>query len=311
MRRARGLGRARSIALAVAQLTLLGSAAPHAARASGCCVSATAVGMGRLLSWERFAVGLQTSLVTTLGFHDGGGTFHRAGDGDADLQLRNDVWALVDLTHHLSLWADLPLVLGYRRAGALGGGFGGGVGDVQAGLRWDVVPVAGYAGRPGVALTIGATAPTGRTARDALLEGDPRGAGVTGRGAWVPALGLVVERAAERWFLRGAGALQLTIAPGDADAGVPRRADPGLVASLVVGGRVHDEVVLSGFARVAVTQAAGATGIDPALGLAVAVRAGDHVTLQASLESSLLVDGVARGAPGQLSAALGVRYGYF
>lgn len=308
----------RGVALA-GVLVALASLPSRPARAASCCVSATAVGMGRLLAWERFAVGLQSALVSGLGYFDLDGRWRRASAGYRDYQWRSDVWGLVDLTHHLTLAVDLPLILNYRAAGDLGSGVGGGVGDLQAGLRWDVLPVGGYVGRPGFALSLAFTAPTGRATDTAIGRGDVVGAGVTGRGAWVLSAGAVLEKAADTWFVRCGLTLNVPLPMTRADTGASQRFGPGLAALLVAGGRLVEDLTLSGLVRLDwehdVTLAGAAVPdswvLDPGVGIALSWRVHPHVTLQASLDTNLFVDWLGHNAPGRVTAALGLRYGHF
>ena len=75
---------------------------------------------------------------------------------------------------------------------------GGGVGDITALARSDIVPVTGWKGLPGVALTFSATVPTGRGPQRA---NDPLAADVTGVGTAELRPGLSFEKTWDSgWF---------------------------------------------------------------------------------------------------------------
>jgi hypothetical protein len=95
----------------------------------------------------------------------------------------------------LSRAAQVALVLRavqtHRSAGALDE-WGGGIGDVSASARYELVQAAEYRRFPGVAILAGATAPTG-TAPEAATR--PLATDATGAGSYDASLGVGLEKA--------------------------------------------------------------------------------------------------------------------
>jgi hypothetical protein len=97
----------------------------------------------------------------------------------------------------LQLGLAIPFVETNRVSSPLSD-FGGGLGDISASARYDFIYAAESAHVPGLALTGGVTAPTGRPpeqAHDSLL------ADATGTGAWQGALGGSVEQVLATSFI--------------------------------------------------------------------------------------------------------------
>ncbi|MEW5854042.1 MAG: hypothetical protein AB2A00_35030 [Myxococcota bacterium] len=124
-------------------------------------------------------------------------------------ELRLDVGGIIRATEHLQLGASAPLVV-TRRAGPKGSSVGGGLGDATLFARYDVIPVGGQAGLPGVGLVLGATIPSGRAGRDAT---DVLGADATGQGLWELRPGVMLERVWLNGFFAVLGASLALRAP--------------------------------------------------------------------------------------------------
>ena len=298
------------LALALA----LAATAPAVARGAACCMSATAFGTGRLLIWEEFAVGLRTTFAESLGAWDPDGTW-RPYDTFDEREWRTELWGLAALSRRASVFARMPWVMTARATSTLDD-FGGGPGDLSAGLRYELLTIGEYAELPAIALTLSVTAPTGRATHDAET---PLGVDVTDRGSWALAAGVSFEHTALPAYARLDLGLTVPLPFERPDLGETQRYGPELVAALAGGLELSADVVLSLVARCA-WQApltlAGATvddseRLDLGLGLAASWRFDPHWTLQLGLDTALFADDLGENQPGRLSGTLGLRYGHF
>lgn len=309
--------------LTVAALLGLSAAvalAPTRARAAACCLSATATGTGRLLIWERFAIGLRTSYVAGIGSWSTRGEFRTYGADYAEHDWRSELWTLVGVHRRVSLFGRLPWAMNARSAGNLGSAVGGGVGDVQLGTRIEAIAIGEYARVPALAVRVGVTAPSGRSTDAAMKAGDdPLGTSVTGRGAWVLAAGLTSEITRAPWFVQLDADVIVPLPSTRADLNRVQRFGPGIAAAVTAGRELKDGLVLSAYARVlweSDVTIAGRTvddsaRLDTGLGLALSWRFDPHWTLQAGVDSGLFVDALGDNQPGRVTTTLGLRYGYF
>ncbi|HRE92199.1 MAG TPA: hypothetical protein PK095_23995, partial [Myxococcota bacterium] len=71
-----------------------------------------AFGIGRLLIWEDFALGLRTSLSPGLGDWDKDGHWRSwDGAGYHETEWRSELWALAGIDRRASIFARVPAVL--------------------------------------------------------------------------------------------------------------------------------------------------------------------------------------------------------
>jgi hypothetical protein len=131
----------------------------------------------------------------------------------------------------LQLAARVPWVQGLRQSGNSGLVTAGGLGDVQAGLRWDIVAVGERPERPAVAILASVTLPTATRAEEATA---PLGVDATGRGVWGGALGVAVEQVWMPWFVRFEARLAGSVPFVRRDAQVSQQFGP--VGQLAVSG---------------------------------------------------------------------------
>ena len=307
-------GRARPVAVGlVAAIACLSGAR---AEASPCCVSATAHGVGRLLMWEDWAVGMRTSMALGVGGWDTAGDFRAFGDTYAEQEWRQELWTLVGLVRRVELHARVPAVLTHRRAGSASE-TGGGLGDVQAGLRYEIVPFGGPPPVSGVATTLAVVAPTGRPLFSAHR---PLGTDATGRGAWVVVAALALEQTRMPWFvqLEIGASLPLPMERGDLE--VVQRFGPGLQIAPIGGVEVVPGSVVVSLTGYLSWEApltldgrtvADSSHLDTGLGAAASWRVLPHWTLQVSAATGLFLDGLGANQPGRVTATVGVRYGHF
>lgn len=304
----------RPLITALGVIGALGVISDQAVHAAPCCMSATAFGIGRLLTWEDFAVGFRTSLSPVLGTWNSDGYWNEYGDY-SDLEWRSEVWALVPIDRRLSLFLRLPAVVNARST-ASDSDVGGGLGEVSFGGRYEILAIGEYAELPAIALTLAVLAPTGRATEDART---PLGVDVTGRGAWVLSAGLSVELTEVPWFVRLDLGTSVPLPAERADLGVDQRLGPSLELGLSGGIEVADNVVTSLATRLTwesethLDEAAVADSdrLDVGLGLALSWRFAWHWTLQLGVDSGLFVDDLGKNQPGRVTSTLGLRYGSF
>jgi len=300
----------RAIGAAVVCAALL--APPAAARAAACCLSTSSFGAGRLAVWEEAAAGASVSLSTAPGRYDADGAF-RAHEGYVEREARLTAFALLRLTRSLEAGARFPWVAGHRAAAGVEED-GHGPGDLALSLRWQAIDLGAWEELPGVALTLGANLPTGRSTAesDAAL-----GADVTGRGYGVLSAGVSVERADGPWYVRLDAAALLPLA--HEVQGRRWRARPG--AELQLGGGVDlgAGVVVSLAPRLRWESDAiregervpGSSTLEIGLGPAASWAITPHWTLQAAFDTGLPMDGLGRNRPLFTAATVGIRRGIF
>jgi len=297
-----------------AALALALAALPAAARGAACCMSATAFGTGRLLIWEELAVGLRTTFSESLGAWGPDGRW-RPYDTFTEREVRTELWTLVGLSRRAAVFARAPWVVTHRAAASLAD-TGGGLGDLAFGLRYELLTLGEYAELPAVALTLSATAPTGRATHDAET---PLGVDVTDRGSWALAAGLSLEHTALPYYARLDLGVTVPLPFERPDLQVTQRFGPELTAALAGGAELAENVVLSLIARATWALPLVLDGetvddsdrLDLGLGLAGSWRVAPHWTLQLAVDSALYVDDLGKNQPGRLSTTLGLRYGHF
>jgi len=293
---------------------LIVAAAPQAG-AAPCCMSATAFGTGRLLIWEDLAVGLRTSVAGGLGQWDGDGDWHPYVGYD-ELEWRSEIWGMGALSRRASVFARLPFVATRRAAGDLDG-FGGGLADVSAGLRYELLTIGEYVELPAIALTLSVTAPTGRATWGAAT---PLGVDVTGRGAWALGAGVSVEHTELPWFVRFDLGVTVPLPAARPDlGGVDQRFGPELATDVAGGVELTDGVVTSLVARLTWAgeivldgrSVADSGRLDVGLGAALSWRFDPHWTLQLAVDTGLFADGLGDNQAGRVTGTVGLRYGVF
>lgn len=289
---------------------------PSRANAGACCASAAAFGVGRLLQWEKFAVGLRTTLLQSVGLWNSKGQWTGHRSDYTELEWRSEIWGMVGFGRHLSAYARVPWGMMYRRSGDQDA-IGGGIGDLQAGLRWDILPVGSHAILPGFALTFNVLAPTGR-ATDTRLS--PLGTEVTGRGAWMLSSALLVEKVRAPWFIQGQIGVNVPLPFYREDLEMDQRYGIGFNANLANGWELlSDVLVISLVLRMSWednlnlgTRLINNTYLlDVGAILALSWRFDPHWTLLFSINSGLFINQMGVNGNGRLTYTLGLRYGFF
>lgn len=286
------------------------------AGAAPCCASAAVGDSGRLKPWEEIAVGFSMSYAAAMGRWDEDRGWVPYGAEYAEAEWRTSLWVMARLAERAFLFGRVPWLYNQRHAGDLGRS-GSGLGDVQAGARYEAVQVGESSAMPALAFTLAVTAPTGRAVVEAS---DPLGADVTGRGAWVTSLGVSLEKTFAPWFVRLDLGASVPLAFTRSDTGQRQRYGPSGTVGLMGGVEVvPGKLVASLYGRYAGEDAinldelalenSGRSG--SGVGAALAWTLSPHWTLQASAETGLFLDGLGDNQPGQIITALGIRYGYF
>lgn len=289
---------------------------PRPALPAACCVSATSFGVGRLLIWEQFAVGVQLGHARSLGQWDAQHALRwHAGELADGLSLLQP-WAIVRLQERIQAQAWLPLLLNDRRAGGESQ-LAGGLGDVGLGARFELLAIGQYAWVPALAVGVVALGPTGRRVEQTR---PPLFAGTTGRGAWGGSLALESEVASLPWFFRLDASLSAFLPFERPDS--HQRQQYGPLGRLMLStGRelVPDTWVL---ALALLGEWEGRLSLDgeavprsqaylTTLSLALSWHVDPHWTAIATLANSIWPRGGGMNRDARLGLTLGVRYGHF
>jgi hypothetical protein len=166
----------------------LGAALFAARTADACCGAGYGLGQ-RLSPMESGMVQLGVGMTDRPGAVDAHGRYRGLGAGHHDRELRLEAAALDRVLPSLTVGAIVPALLTDRRA-TRAETSGGGLGDITAIVRLEVVPFHGAGGPTGLALTFEGVAPTGRSPAESK---DRLGADVTGTGSWEARPGVGVE----------------------------------------------------------------------------------------------------------------------
>lgn len=289
---------------------------PQRVEAGACCASAAAFGVGRLLRWEKFAVGLRSNVLHTLGRWDTKSTWTPNLPTYEDVEWRSELWGMFRIGRPFAAYVRLPWSMNYRKSGE-DSHFGGGIGDIQIGGRWDLVPVASGSGWPGIALSLNVLMPTGRKTDTNL---SPLATEVTGRGAWMLSSALFIEKSLSPLFFQLQIALNVPLPFFREDLKVQQRFGVGLLSQLAIGWEIVPDIFVASvvirFSWEDVLEIGGrrieATHqMDPGVVGALAWRFDPHWTLQVSVNTGIYIDRWGHNVNGRLIYSLGIRYGYF
>lgn len=297
--------------------SLAGLLVPSApVHAGACCMSATAVGSGRLLNWEDAAIGLNTSVAFTLGEWTQDGTWRSFDDYD-EVEVRGTLWGMARLGRRTSVSVAIPAVLNFRSVGDQSA-WGGFLGDVSAGFRWDPRLVAEDSSLvPAVAVVASVTVPTGR-ATGGTASGK-LGENATGRGAWVISAGVILETVVMPWFARLELHTSVPMPSASGPGGGSLRFGPGLSGGLSGGHALTTELTLALAWRwlwesshvIDGTTVEGSERFDTGLTLALSWRFDTHWTMTTSVDTGIFADGAGDNGFGRVTATVGFRYGAF
>lgn len=304
--------RAAALALSLSAL----AAAPDTARAAACCVSATSFGVGRLLAWEDAAGGLQLTHARSLGQWDDGGALRWNRPDYADGLSTAQAWGILRVHDRVQLQGWVPFVVNDRQSGGRSQ-VAGGLGDVGAAARVEVLKIGEYQGLPSLAFTVGALAPTGRRVEDTR---PPLFAGATGRGAWGGSLAVEVEYALLPWFVRADGGATGFLPFRRDDLGMNQRYGPILQASFSTGLELVPDVLVAAVALTGEWESplvvGGATvprssAHQYTVAGSLAWRFDPRWTVTGSVTNNVWPDGAGQNRDARLGFTFGVRRGHF
>jgi hypothetical protein len=201
-RRRRSRFRDRAAAVAVAAIALAAglAARPRPAAAQACCVGTGLVTPARLRTFEDRAVGVQMRARSVMGEFAGSGSYATSA-GRSELGFEEDLFGALRLGSRFQVALSAPFIQTARSAAGMSG-FGGGLGDVAASLRYDAVDAGTRGPWPGVAILAGASFPTGQPLDEA---DDPLATSGTGTGSYEGNVGLAVEEIVGRGFVSLSG----------------------------------------------------------------------------------------------------------
>lgn len=184
-----------SIKALVSAAIVVGTALLSAkAHAQACCAGA-AVGTGRLLLHEEHLVGIDVRATKTLGSFANDARYRQS--SATQIQLEEGLFGSIRFLERGQASLRAPFVQSLYET-TTRSELGGGLGDVQASGRYDFVMAGESLSLPGMALTAGVVAPTGRP-----VEKSKRllGTDTTGTGAFQVSLGFGLEQTFDRVFV--------------------------------------------------------------------------------------------------------------
>ncbi len=278
-------------------------------------MSATSFGVGRLLAWEDWAVGVQLGHARSFGQWDSSGSLRRNASDFSDGLTRVEPWAIARLHDRVQLQAWVPVVVNDRRSAAESQ-IAGGIGDVGAAARYEVLKIGELAGIPSFAVTLGGLAPTGKRVE---ATSPPLFAGATGRGAWGGSLAIEAEVALLPWFFRVDAGATATLPFRRSDTGAReqygrlfqaalssgRELVPDLlVLALAVTGEWEAPITIDG------AQVPRSRAYAYALAGSISWRVDPRWTLVGSVTNTVWPDGAGMNRDARLGFTLGVRRGH-
>jgi hypothetical protein len=216
-------------------------ALPRPAAAQTCCVGTGLVTPARLRPFEGQAVGMQMRARSVIGSFGPTGNYATSAAGNSELGFEEDLFGAVRLGRHFQVGVWAPFIQTSRVVAGTSG-FGGGLGDVAASVRFDAVNAGERGHWPGLALLAALSLPTGQPL-DETGEDDPLGTYGTGTGSYEGSLGLALEEIVGQGFVSAAG--WIAKRTGRATADGVEQSFPVRLSALVAGGYTfgHDVTV--------------------------------------------------------------------
>src|SRR5262245_57007389 len=180
-RRRRSRFRDRAAAVAVVAFALAAGLAAHPRPAAGpaWCVGTGLVTPARLRTFEDRAVGVQMRARSVMGDFSGSRNYATSANR-SELGFEEDLFGALRLGSRFQVALSAPFIQTARSAAGVSG-FGGGLGDVAASVRYDAVDAGTRGPWPGIAILAGAAFPTGQPLDEA---DDPLETSGTGTGSY-------------------------------------------------------------------------------------------------------------------------------
>jgi hypothetical protein len=152
---------------------------------------------------EDALVGVQLKATAIAGSFDAQRHFLAAPGESGEADFEQDLALALRVFHRGQVSALLPLLESYRKVPGLSEA-GGGFGDLQLAFRWDFTTAGGPLAVPGLALSAGATFPTGRAPEG---SDKPLATDATGTGAMQGSLAMALEQSYHSWLFNVSGTL--------------------------------------------------------------------------------------------------------
>jgi hypothetical protein len=252
--------------------------------------------------WESWATGLRSQLTHEFGFFNDSASFEASRSGALDQQLRLDAYAHVALSNDASVFIVIPWLFP-RIALSDGVHTGSNLSDLQIGYRHQVIAIGEYEELPSLALTASILLPTGASER---LPNAPHL--LTGRDLLALMTGVSLEKTWMPFFA------QLNLGGSLLINGVRSRGprfgtvDYALQVTPAAGVELSDELVLSMLSQWLYESP---HKYRTQIGAAASWRFNPHFTLQANVNTDVMIQGFGANWPGAFSCGVGLRYGYF
>jgi len=213
-------------AVFAAAVCLLGERAAHA---QACCTSTSTIFPARLQDGENALLGFRAGASIVYGSFDDQRVLHGQPAGASEVDFGQALLVTARVANEpVQFSVAVPFAETIRSAGGLNDA-GGGIGDLQVSMRWDVTHAGKDPVVPGIAPLLSITAPSG-TAADAAKNA--LGADATGLGSLQFGVGLALEQLFGRTLFALATTAQFHAARDV--AGVHSQLGPDLAATLGV-----------------------------------------------------------------------------
>jgi hypothetical protein len=187
----------------ISGLTLAGLALSRQVKAQACCAGSATITPARVGPHDVGLVGVQAQAANAYGSYASNGDYRGSPAGASEFDFEQDVLAAYKPFENLQFSLLVPLVE-TRRTTPGTSEFGGGLGDVNAGVRYDLVRAQRYRFVPGIAVLGGLTLPTGRPPDSARK---PLATDATGIGSVQGVVGLALEQLEGPWIFNLTGLL--------------------------------------------------------------------------------------------------------
>lgn len=180
--------------LALAAQLGASSASPQA-----CCAGSSAATPARLAQHETALAGVQVHAATLFGSFDQNGSYVASPHGVSEYDFEQDLFGAVRVLPRGQLALLVPTDETLRSTPTVHD-FGGGLGDINFGARYDFVLAGESRYVPGIALLAGLSVPTGTPPEKAR---NPLATDSTGLGAFQLNVGLSLEQTFGPWLVGG------------------------------------------------------------------------------------------------------------
>jgi hypothetical protein len=180
-----------------APLVLLACSWSARANAQACCAGGSAVTPGRLEIHENALVGAELRAASVIGSYQLG-AYRASPPGTPEDDFEQDVFGAVRVLRRGQVALLVPIDETYRRTPKDGAHFGGGIGDINFGGRYDFVQAGESRYVPGIAVLAGVTFPSGKPPESAT---QPLAVDATGIGAFQVNAALALEQTFGPWLV--------------------------------------------------------------------------------------------------------------